>query len=135
MKKANTGLLSARMMENEALIKNAVHYEKMLAEGNSPEAIIEKAKAYLKLDENTPVTGFWEDTQKEYNSKTNTFVKATSLLNSIKDMEVPSGVEDGLNAFIAILAEDMKEIYELEDEDLFEYDVEDLNTIRRIEDE
>lgn len=127
MKKANTGLLSARMLDNETLVKNALHYEKLYADGNSPEKIINKAKEYLGLDENTPVTGFWEDKQKSYNVKTNTFIKATSLLATIEEteMEVPSGVEDGLRVFINTLAEEMKTIYDLEEEDLFEYDMED----------
>ena len=129
MKKANTGLLSARMMENEQLIKNAIHYEKLLIDGNTPEKIISKAKDYLGLDENTPVTGFWEDIQKAYNVKTNTFIKAVSLLNSLKELEAiqpNSSLEVELNDVINSLAEVMCNIYDLEEDDLYEYELEEI---------
>lgn len=127
MRKANTGLLSARMQENETLIKNALYHEKLLAEGNSSEKIIQKAKNYLKLEDNVPVTGFWEDIQKLNNVKTNTFIKATSLLYSLKDLNIEDKeLEESLNSFVDNLAKEMCSLYELEEEDLFEYELEEL---------
>ena len=128
MKKVNTSLINARMMENEALIKNALHYEKMLAEGNSPEQIINKAKQYLGLDENTPVLGFWEPIQREYNVKTNTFIKANSLLNSLSkiDHEVTDDLILKLEELAKSLEPDVMEVYELEEDDLYIYETEEL---------
>lgn len=113
--KVNSLVLSARMRDVEQVIKNAIFLENLAVDGKTSEEVISEAKRVLSLNDNDSVIASYEDKAKLLNLKSNLLTKIYSALNDAKDL----GLHGSLEEVALNLAVELKQVYDLTDEDLF----------------
>ena len=120
-RKIDLGTLNAKSMDYEVLLKEAMWLEELDLKGRSIESIKTDTRRFLEINEEDSVIGTAQDKVKNYNLLKNSLVKINSLTNDLKSSNFISQQEEVFLASIEKrLAEKIQQIYNIQDEDLYE---------------
>lgn len=120
-KKIDLRVLNARHMDYETMIKEAKWLESLSVNGRSVDAIEKDVKTFLNFGDEESVIAKADDKVIEYNLLKNSLIKINKLTEELNSGNLISQEESILlGAIERRLAEKVKSIYNLEDEDLYE---------------
>lgn len=120
-KKIDLRVLNARQMDFEVMIKEAKWLESLNVNGRSTESIEKDVKKFLNFGDEESVIAKADEKVVEYNLLKNSLIKINKLTGELNSGNLISQ-EEGilLGAIERRLAEKVKGIYNLDDEDLYE---------------
>lgn len=120
-RKIDLNTLNAKSMDYEVLLKEAMWLEELDIKGRSIESIKTNTRRFLQINEEDSVIGTAQDKVKNYNLLKNSLVKINSLTNDLKNSNFISQEEEVFLATIETrLAKKIQQIYNIQDEDLYE---------------
>lgn len=120
-KKVNAHLLNARKQDQEVMFKEARWLESLEAKGTSPEELTTKVRTFLEFDEDESLIANGEDRMIQYNTINRSLVDINSLIEKLEKVHIFTDSEiDILRDMEDRIAEKVKTIYNIDDEDLYE---------------
>jgi hypothetical protein len=120
----NVQLLDARHTDNQTLVREAKWLESLESKGSSPEEISQKAKDFLNFEGESSVIADSDDKIVEYNHTRRSLIDLNKIVNRLVDYDIVSEEELGQLKNIEVkLADKVKNIYNLSDEDLYKEEI------------